>query len=176
MPGAWVHAVIDLIAYGRPYFDLHKKKDDPWKTLGWNHREIGHEWYQAFGKKWSLDEPFPTCLKEQILKVRNVNGSNKAEEQMAHTDHDYIDKIWDDLSDKERRYREGFFIWVLLSPEILKKWAGVDVLESRIQRVIDGHKVWESCPELKSEYERLHNYVEAVKEKNKILQTVLDSY
>ena len=26
MASAWVHAVIDIIAYGRPYFDLHKEK------------------------------------------------------------------------------------------------------------------------------------------------------
>jgi hypothetical protein len=26
MPNGWVHATIDLIAFGQPYFDLHQKK------------------------------------------------------------------------------------------------------------------------------------------------------
>ncbi len=27
MPSSWVPAVMDLIACGRPYFELHQKKD-----------------------------------------------------------------------------------------------------------------------------------------------------
>jgi hypothetical protein len=34
MPNAWVHTVIDLIVWGRPYFWLHKEKDKPHKILG----------------------------------------------------------------------------------------------------------------------------------------------
>ena len=34
MPSAWVHAAIDLIAYGRPYFGLHKKKDKAYCSVG----------------------------------------------------------------------------------------------------------------------------------------------
>ena len=82
---------------------------------------------------------------------------------MAYVDHDYIDRTWDDLSDLERKYWEGFFTYVLFSPKILKEWAGVDVLEGKIQRIINGSEVWENCPELKREYERLLNYVKAFK-------------
>ena len=64
MPDGWVHAVIDLIGYGRPYFDLHKEKDKPSQTLGWEHRIVGHDWYQAFGEKWTFDKSFPTWLKD----------------------------------------------------------------------------------------------------------------
>jgi len=170
MPSTWVHAVIDLIAYGRPYFDLHKEKDKPYETLGWNHRQIAHEWYQAFWKKWTLDEPFPVHLREDILKIESINGPNKAEERMACVDHDYIDRMWDNLSAQEKKYRERFFAWVLFNPKILKEWAGVDVLENRIQRAIEDREVWEDCPELKFEYRRLRKYVEAVKERDKVLQ------
>jgi hypothetical protein len=49
MAYAWVHAVIDLIAYGRPYFGLHKEKDKPYELLGPNHRIINPDWYQSYG-------------------------------------------------------------------------------------------------------------------------------
>jgi hypothetical protein len=176
MPSGWVHAVIDLIVYGRPYFNLHKEKDKPYETLGWNHRKIGHEWYQAFGENWTLDRPFPVCLRELISKIRSINGPNKAEELMAYVDHDYIDKIWDSLLPQEKKYREGFFAWILFNPGILKEWTGVDVLEGRIQRLIDGREVWEYCSELKSEYEQLCSYAKVVIENNGILQGMLEHY
>ncbi len=169
MPNAWVHAVIDIIAYGRPYFSLHKKKDEPSQTLRWVHRIKRHEWYQACGKKWTLDEPFPSRLKELILEIRTANGPKKAEGLMAYVDHDYIDRIWDNLSPKEREYWEGFFMYVLFNPKILKEWAKVDVLEGRIHRTSNSREDWEDCPELKSEYIRLRSYVNAVKDRDKNL-------
>lgn len=176
MADAWVHAVIDLIAYGRPYFDLHKGKDKPYEFLGKNHRIINHEWYQAYGRLWNFYEPFPSWIKESIRIFREEQGAEKAEEQMAWIDHDYIDRIWNDLSDQERTYWEGFFIWILLSPKILKEWAGVDVLDGKIQRIIKNHEVWESCPELKSEYEKLCKYVKVVIKNDEILQNMLEQY
>jgi hypothetical protein len=176
MPSAWIHATIDLIAYGRPYFDLHKEKDEPYKTLGWNHRKIRHEWYQAFGKEWTLDEPFPAYFRDQISKIRSINGPDEAERQMAYIDHDYIDRIWDTLSPHERKYREGFFAWILFNPRILKEWAGLDVLDGRIQRFIDGCEVWEYCPDLKVEYEGLCKYVNAVKKEDKVLRNMVERY
>jgi hypothetical protein len=95
---------------------------------------------------------------------------------MAWVDHDYIGRIWDDLSDQERRYWKGFFAWMLFSSEVLKNWAGVDVLDSKIQRIIKNHEVWESCPELKSEYINLCNYVKTAIENDKILQNMLEQY
>ncbi len=88
---------------------------------------------------------------------------------MAWVDHDYIDRTWNVLSGRERIYWKGFFAWVLFSSEILKNWAGVDVFKGRIQRVIKGGEVWESCPGLKPEYKRLYNYVKAVVKNDKIL-------
>ncbi len=153
-----------------------KKKDKPSKILSCTHKKIGHEWYQAFGKKWNFDEPFPTCLKDQISEIRCINDPDKAEEQMAYTDRDYIDKIWDTLSLPERKYREGFLAWVLLTPKLLNEWAGVDVLEGKIQRIIDNCEVWEYCPELRSEYERLCSYVKVVIKNDSVLQDILKYY
>jgi hypothetical protein len=170
MPSAWVHATIDLTAYGRPYFDLHKKKDDAYRFLGSNHRSVNHEWYQSYGKIWNLSVPFPSSIKEAIEATRNKEGADKAEEKMAWIDHDYFDRVWDNLSDAERKYGEGFFAWVLFNPQILKDWAGVDVLNGKIGRVINNQEIWERCPELKSEYKRLCNYVKAIIKNDKILQ------
>jgi hypothetical protein len=176
MPNGWVHAIIDLIAYGRPYFDLHKEKDKAHETLGLKHRIVNHKWYQDYGKAWDFRDPFPSSIKDLILRIRNEEGDEKAEEQMAWIDHDYIDRIWDDLSSHERRYWEGFFIWVLLSHKILREWAGVDVQEGKIHRLIDGREIWENCPEVKREYQRLCRYVKSVRRNNKDLQNVCRCY
>jgi hypothetical protein len=162
MPDGWVHAVIDLIAYGRPYFDLHKEKDDAYRYLGVNHRIIKHEWHNVRGKIWDFDDPFPSSRIESWQKLRKEKGAEKAEEKMSSDSHDLFDARWDTLSNFERKYWKGFFAWVLLNPEILKEWASVDVLDGRIQRLIENQEVWESCLELKSEYKRLRRYVEEV--------------
>lgn len=176
MPSAWVHGIIDLIVYGRPYFDLHKEKDNAHKTLGSRHRIVNHDWYRAYGKLWDFHNPFPSCVKDSTLALKNEEGEEKAEEQMAWIDHDYFDRIWDDLSGRERRYWEGFFRWVVRRPKILREWAGVDVKQGRIHRLINGCEIWESCPELKVEYRRLRWYVKAVKRNNKDLQDVCRRY
>lgn len=176
MPSAWVHAAIDLIAYGRPYFDLHKEKDKPHEFLGSNHRIVNHKWYQAYRRLWNFHDPFPSWLKESIRILGNEEGADKAEEQMVWIDHDYIDKIWDVLSDLERKYWEGFFAWALFSPDILKDWAGVDVLNGKIHRVIEDQEIWEECPYTKAEYRRLQRYVEVVKSRDKRLRDILERY
>lgn len=176
MPSGWIHGVIDLIAYGKPYFDMHKEKDMAYKILGRKHRIVNHEWYREYGKSWSFREPFPARLKGSIRILKNKQGADKSERQMAYIDHDYIDRVWDTLSSEERKYCEGFFAWVLCNPEILKKWGGVDVVCGKIQRLLDGYEIWEVCPDLKSEYKRLRKYVETVIERDKTLKTMIDCY
>jgi len=176
MPSGWVHGVIDLIAYGRHYLDLHKEKDRAYEILGSNHRIVNHEWYQVCWRFWDFHNPFPSWLKESIRILANEEGAEKAEEQMAWVDHDYIDRIWDNLSSQEKKYREGFFSWIVFNPEVLKEWAGVDVLYGRIQSLIDRREIWEYCPELKFEYKTLYKYVKAVKEKDEVLQKVIERY
>ncbi len=80
---------------------------------------------------------------------------------MAAVSHDYLDRIWDyeGLAREERtytrKYWEAFHVWLVLNPDLLKDWAGVDVLSGRIHRVIDGTETWEDEPEVKSEYRTL---------------------
>jgi hypothetical protein len=171
-----MHAVLNLVVYGRPYIDIHQHKDRWSKRLGRRHRSVEHEWYQDYGKSWDFRDPFPRWLKEYTKMLAREEGPEEAEKQMASVDHDYFDRIWDNLSHQERRYREGFFIWVLFNPKILREWAGVDVLEGRIYRLIDGREIWENCSEVKCEYQRLCRYVKRVKEKNEDLRETLERY
>ncbi len=176
MANGWIHSTIDLIAFGRLYFDIHKSKDEASKNLGNSHRTIDHEWFQKFGKEWNFDNPFPNFLKDMVSDIRHGCTSKIAEEQMAYWGHDYIDRIWDDLSKDERIYWEGFFTWVILNPDFLKDWAGVDVVEGKIKRLIDDKEVWETCLELKREYNRLVPYVKKVIKNDKELQGILERY
>lgn len=176
MPNGWVHATVDLVAFGFSYFDLHQAKDKPYEILGSAHRMVNHEWYQAFGKAWTLSEPFPSRLTEWIRTLRNAKGARRAEEEMASAAHDYLDKIWDGLSDQERKYREGFFAWLILNPQILKDWAGVDVLNGRISRLVGDQQIWEDRPAARSEYERLRRYAAVVVGNNPDLQDMLERY
>lgn len=52
----------------------------------------------------------------------------------------------------------------------------MDVLEGRIQRLVNGREMWEGCPELKQEYRRLCRYVAAVLAKNEHLMEMLRRY
>lgn len=173
MPNGWVHAMIDLVAFGRSYFDLHQEKDKAYRILGPNHRIIDHEWYQGFGKFWTFSDPFPGWLKQAIQTLRDIKGGNRAEERMASIAHEYLDRVWDDLSKMERKYWESFFIWVLFHPEVLRDRFGVDVLNGKIRRVIEGREIWEDCPHTKAEYKRLRRYVAVVRSNDEMLQDML---
>ncbi|MFQ5642014.1 MAG: hypothetical protein ACE5IR_28920, partial [bacterium] len=155
MPNGWVHAVQDLIAFGRPYFELRQKKDAPSKTLGARHREINHEWYNEYGHLWTHDDPFPDIILDFFRNLRQKKGGEYTEEQMVWASHDYLDCVWDDLDYSHRKYWEGWFAWVLFNPEILKSWAGVDIAESKILRMVENKEVWEYEPGLKPLYENL---------------------
>ena len=176
MPSGWVHATFDLITCGRPYFDLHKQKDKDHDTLGPEHRIVNHEWYWAFRKHWTLSDPFPPRIKNLIHRVSDAKGANKAEEKMVWIAHDYLDRLWNVLSESERWYCETFLIWVLSDTQILRVWAGVDVLKGKIQRIVEGEEIWEDCPELAREYKRLCPYVGAVRRNEKALRDMLRRY
>jgi hypothetical protein len=85
----------------------------------------------------------------------------RADEYIASVAHEELDAIWDypELSCHERyatrKYWEAFHVWLVQNPEVLRTWAGVDVIAGRIQRVIDGAEIWETEPEVKVEYARL---------------------
>jgi hypothetical protein len=78
---------------------------------------------------------------------------------MSGDSHDLIDRTWNGLSREARLYWEGFFAWLIYHPDILERWAGVDVVMGRIKRVIDGQVVWEDSPETVAEYKNLRREV-----------------
>jgi len=167
MPPVFIHSIIDLLVYGRPYFDLHKKKDAAYATLGVNHRKKNHQWYNLYLYEWNFDEPFPQSLKKVIEYVAQARGGDDAERDQSFASHGYYDRIWDSLSNEERRLQEGFFIWVLRQPEVLKQKFGVDVHGEKIERMINGVKIWEDAPGLRKEYLRLCAYADVVIGKRK---------
>lgn len=160
MPAGWVHQTIDLIAYGRTYAHVHRSKDAAAQVMPGNrHRTVGHEWYQRFGRDWDFDCPYPQVAKECIEKLRETYGPDVAEERLSSDSHDLIDRRWDEVWKEQRLYWEGFFAWLLYHPEILERWAEVDVIRGRIKRVVNGNEVWEDVPEAVGEYKMLRREV-----------------
>jgi hypothetical protein len=160
MAAGFVHEMLDLISLGRVYRHIHKRKDEhAQRAPGLRHREVGHDWYQSYGKRWNFDVPFPPSLMEEMENVRKWFGPDAAEERMASDGHDLLDRTWDGLSKPERLYWEGFFAWLLYRPDLLESWAGVDVLHGHVCRTIGGKVVWEDSPETVGEYSGLRRRV-----------------
>jgi hypothetical protein len=176
MANGWVHATVDLIAFGRPYLDVHQEKDKAARTLGPRHRTVDHPWYWQFGTNWTFSDPFPAWLRKNIADSADTVGPEHAEIQEVIFSHEYLDRVWDDLPRPERKYWEGFMVWLLLNPALLKTWAGVDVREGTIHRVVDGQEIWEPCLELKTLYNRLRRYAEFVRWKDPVLREMLVRY
>jgi hypothetical protein len=171
-----VHATVDLIAFGKPYLNVHQEKDKAARTLGSWHRKVDHPWYWQFGKDWTFADPFPEWLRQSIANSADTVGPDHAETQEVILTHEYVDRVWDELSRPERKYWEGFMVWLLLNPALLKTWAGVDVCEGTIHRVVDGQEIWEPCVELKRLYKELKRYAEFVKWKDPVLREMLSVY
>lgn len=159
MAAGWVHATIDLIAFGRSYFDLHQYKDHPWRELGFKHREINHDWYKEFGENWDFSDPFPLIIHMRTAVFSNPDEAEKIQSWFSH---DYIDRIWDMLDNNRRIEIEENFKRLLQNPEELNRACEIDVSHGFIYRVIDGKKVIEHCPQLIKEYQRLRNYVSKI--------------
>jgi len=160
MAAGWVHEALDLIVFGRIYRAVHQTKDAyAQQAPGRRHRDVGHEWYQQYGKLWTCSDPFPRWLRDQISAIRRTKGPDAAEERMVSDAHDFLDRRWDELAPMQRRYWGGFFIWLLYRPDLLETWAGVDVGRGRILRVINGEQVWESSPETVCQYRGLRRRV-----------------
>ena len=86
---------------------------------------------------------------------------------------DYFDRVWDGLPPFERTYWEGFIVWLLLTPAILKTWAGVDVQSGTIHRIVGGQEIWEPCAELKSLYQQLLRYAKFLRWKDPVLRDMI---
>jgi hypothetical protein len=173
-----VHATVDLIAFGEPYFDLHQEKDHPHRYLGSRHRleDEFHDWYRAKDRVWTLADPFPSWLTGVFESLRRSEGPAASERHQAWLGHDHLDAVWDRLSAPDRTQAEAFLAWLLSRPDVLKSWAGVDVLNGRIHRLTPHGEIWEECPETQRGYQRLLRYVRAVKANNRALRDALKAY
>jgi len=152
-----MHGTVDLIAWGWPYLDLHVWKDEPSRWLGRRHRVERHDWYWNYGKLWTARQPLPDWMQDNI---RGMDDPWFADEFMAGLTHDEWDRLWNGFAPVKRRQAEAFFASVLLSPRALREWAGVDVVNGRILRELQGRKWWEDCPDLPAAYARLVRYAE----------------
>lgn len=176
MPPKHVHATHSLLAFGRPYFDLHHEKDAPSCILGPRHRVVNHDWYQAgLAGMWTLDQPFPGWLQCVISHVADESGGDGAEEYEAWLAHDLLDFVWDGLNARERRIEEALCCWLILNPAYLLDIGQVDVVSGRIHRLIDGEDTWEVEPALIPEYRRLRRYVAGVLRKDSVMRALVAS-
>lgn len=163
MASSLVHQVHSLVAFGLPYGHIHARKDVfSQKVPGIRHRQVRHRKYRLFAQTWDLSDPFPAREDQRIERIARWKGDLRAEEYMVSMAHDLDGKCWDreDIPRDERAairaYWEGLCAWLVLHPDVLKSWAGVDVLSGRIHRVIDGIEVWEDEPALRCAYAALH--------------------
>ncbi len=99
---------------------------------------------------------------------------------MVWVSHDFVDKVWDfeGLTREERVFTRkwwfGFHIWLLFRPDLLRDWAGVDVLTGKIHRVTDGTEVWDDTPEVIPEYWRLHRRACFLLRRDRTLRTLVE--
>src|SRR5215470_10694743 len=99
MPAGCFHEIVDFVVFGTTNRKVHQRKDAPAQNMpGIRHREVGHDWYQSYDKQWDFLNPFPDFLHSEIEALRKDVGLQAAEERMASDAHDYLDRIWDDLS------------------------------------------------------------------------------
>jgi hypothetical protein len=183
MPNRLVHEVHALIAFGRPYGDVHRKKDAfSQRAPGIKHRKVKHRKYQSFGTSWHLGNSFSSRERQYIERIARWKSPEIAEQFMVSMSHDVEDKIWDfdgisrDQRSAVREYWEAFCAWLVLNPKILKAWAGVDVVAGRIQREVDGVELWEDEPALVGEYAALYKRVCFLLARNKRLRETVEQY
>ncbi|SRR5258708_32635675 len=183
MPNRLVHEVHALIAFGRPYGSVHREKDAfSQRAPGIKHRKVKHRKYQSFGTSWCLDNSFSSREKQYIERIARWKSPEVAEQFMVSMSHDVEDKIWDfdgisrDQRCAVREYWEAFCAWLLLNPEVLKAWAGVDVVAGRIQRLVNGVELWEDEPALIGEYAAPCKRVRFLLARNKRLREAVKKY
>jgi len=162
MPRRWLHETLDLVAFGRSYWRLHKAKDAASNVLGTHHRIEKHDWYNLYGIDWTFEDPFPNAVLRENFRILRESGPDSAEEFQADLAHDLLDRCWDLLSPSERRGWAATFRSIILDSEFLRSWARIDVLQSRIEVAnYNGQKTWNFEPTLKRDWLQLKKLVES---------------
>jgi hypothetical protein len=183
MASKFVHDVLSLIIFGLPYDDVHARKDSFSQLApGIIHRKVRHRKYQAYQKTWNMEAPFSHEENRSIRRVLAWKGADIAEKYMASLSHDVQDRVWDypEISAVERAavrlYWEAFCVWLVLNPDLLKSWAGVDVISGQVCRTVDGISIWQQEPTLIGAYAVLFNRANFLLRRKTGLRETLQRY
>jgi len=125
MPPGWIHQTIDMIAWGRIYWSVHKDKDRYWRELGTGHRIMEHPLYQKGLACAEAGKPLEDVLNFMYDLARQRTQADwqeglcpdDIEARQAAMAHDCWDLLWDDLTPEERTGIAGAFRDVVLRPE-----------------------------------------------------------
>ena len=100
-------------------------------------------------------------------RVKEKHGPKQAETFQASITHDYFDRLWDEFPAEYRRAVAEAFRQILLDPEFLRNWAGVNVVDGLVKLrygLTEGQLFefdrWEREPTLVRDYKKLRAYVE----------------
>lgn len=166
MPRRWLHESFDIVVWGDSYWQLHKRKDAAYKTLGLKHRVVGHPWYSRFKRDWTFEDPFPETVLARTRRIRITQGAAAAEKYQAALTHDYLDRLWDTFDRTDRIQVAESIRQLILNTKMLRDWAGVDVVRGLVKRVHGSEEgllfpldTWEPASRLARAYERLRTYV-----------------
>jgi hypothetical protein len=183
MASKFVHDVLSLIIFGLPYDEVHARKDSFFQLApGIIHRKVRHRKYQAYQKTWNMEAPFSHEENRSIKRVLAWKGADIAEKYMASLSHDVQDRVWDypEISANERAavrlYWEAFCVWLVLNPDLLKSWAGVDVISGQVCRTVDGISIWQDEPTLIGAYAALCNRANFLLRRKTALRETLRRY
>jgi hypothetical protein len=183
MASKFVHDVLSLIIFGLPYDEVHARKDSFSQLApGIIHRKVRHRKYQAYQKTWNMETPFSHEENRSIKRVLAWKGADIAEKYMAFLSHDVQDRVWDypEISADERAavrlYWEAFCVWLVLNPDLLKSWAGVDVISGQVCRTVDGISIWQQEPTLIGAYAVLFNRANFLLRRKTGLRETLQRY
>jgi hypothetical protein len=93
-------------------------------------------------------------------------GGDAAERFQAAVTHDYFDRWWNPLTRCDRIQIAEGFRRLMLEPDTLREWAGVDVIRGLVKRSGDIEQgllfdldSWEVEMTLPSTYQRLRSYL-----------------
>jgi hypothetical protein len=183
MASRFVHDVLSLIIFGLPYDEVHARKDAFSQLApGIIHRRVRHKKYQEYQKKWNMAASFSDKETRSIRRVLAWKGADVAEKFMASLSHDVQDRVWDypEISAVERAtvrlYWEALCVWLVLNPDLLKSWAGVDVIFGRVCRTVDGASIWQEEATLIGAYAALHNRAKFLLRRRTVLREALNWY
>jgi hypothetical protein len=183
MASKFVHDVLSLIIFGLPYDEVHARKDSFSQLApGIIHRKVRHRKYQAYQKTWNMETPFSHEENRSIKRVLAWKGADIAEKYMASLSHDVQDRLWDypEISADERiavrLYWEAFCVWLVRNPDLLKSWAGVDVISGQVCRTVDGISIWQQEPTLIGAYAVLFNRANFLLRRKTGLRETLQRY